>query len=117
MSKTFSECAVVTQSMGSMMHEIVDDRRAFEENPELLVNTPSRKDDIDAATENALRIYGSGHCVPLRLGFLAARWGPPSQAAFQIYTRCSLAVLYRRAAAVGLDIPLHHGFTCLAVIY
>jgi hypothetical protein len=40
-------------------YEIQDDRQIFEANPDLLVNTPSRKDGIDEATETALRIYGS----------------------------------------------------------
>jgi hypothetical protein len=39
-------------------YRILDDRDVFANNPDLLVNTPSRKDGIDEATETALRIYG-----------------------------------------------------------
>lgn len=39
-------------------HEICEDVDVFEESPELLRNTPSRKDGVDKETECMLRIYG-----------------------------------------------------------
>jgi hypothetical protein len=39
-------------------YRILEDREVFANNPDLLINTPSRKDGIDEATETALRIYG-----------------------------------------------------------
>jgi hypothetical protein len=42
----------------SAPYKILEDRDVLFENPDMLVNTPSRKDGIDEATETALRIYG-----------------------------------------------------------
>ncbi len=39
-------------------HEIYEDVEVFEENPDLLRDTPSRKDGVDEETECMLRIYG-----------------------------------------------------------
>jgi hypothetical protein len=55
--------------MVGQTNEIYEDVEVFEENPELLRNTPSRKDDVDEETECMLRIYG---CELIQV-WLAAR--------------------------------------------
>eukprot|EP00291_Cryptomonas_curvata_P028921 CAMPEP_0172213474 /NCGR_PEP_ID=MMETSP1050-20130122/37613_1 /TAXON_ID=233186 /ORGANISM="Cryptomonas curvata, Strain CCAP979/52" /LENGTH=243 /DNA_ID=CAMNT_0012894311 /DNA_START=98 /DNA_END=825 /DNA_ORIENTATION=- len=82
-------------------YRILEDREVFANNPDLLINTPSRKDGIDEATETALRIYG---CELIQEAGILLRMHQTAMATGQIlfhrfYFRCSFRKCDARVVA------------------